>query len=117
MIPTKDNQADPQIISEGRRSLLSSMGLITEGDLANMLGIRLQTLWDWRRKGSAPLHTKLGRDTYYRTEDVRGWIAANVQVIQSVPGEANKTDFVFGHGTDPLDQVDTQPEQDEALAA
>jgi len=58
--------------------LRGQMGLVTEAELAAMLGITDHTLQYWRTNGGGPRYVKLGKTVYYRTVDIKRWIDANV---------------------------------------
>lgn len=50
---------------------------MTLQEVADLLGIPIQTLRDLRWKGLAPAAVKVGSQVRFRPEDVREWIDAN----------------------------------------
>jgi predicted DNA-binding transcriptional regulator AlpA len=61
-------------VTEGLREL----GLMTEAELAAMVGNDVHTLKNWRSQRSGPRFVKLGRRTFYRLESFRAWLASHV---------------------------------------
>lgn len=52
------------------------LGLLTEEDLALMLGLKsTATLATWRHAGQGPMYVKLGKGVFYREDDVALWIS------------------------------------------
>lgn len=51
--------------------------LLSERQVADMLGIKPGTLNQWRVRRSGPVYVKVCRSVRYRLEDVEAWIAAN----------------------------------------
>jgi excisionase family DNA binding protein len=49
--------------------------LWTIEDLANYLGVPVQTIYQWRTKGYGPVGVRIGRHVRYRPEDVQRWLA------------------------------------------
>jgi DNA-binding transcriptional MerR regulator len=43
-------------------------------DVADFLGIPVQTLYQWRTKGYGPPARRIGRYLRYRPADVRSWV-------------------------------------------
>lgn len=60
--------------------LRSSVGLLSEDDLANILDVGIATLQSWRAGKTGPDYVKAGKKVFYRRADVEEWIAANVVV-------------------------------------
>lgn len=50
--------------------------LLTEEELAALLGVEPATLVAWRYRRQGPAFIKVGRLPRYRTEDVDAWLAA-----------------------------------------
>jgi excisionase family DNA binding protein len=48
--------------------------LWTAQDVATYLGVTVQTLYDWRLRGSGPPVMKVGRHLRYRESDVMAWL-------------------------------------------
>lgn len=61
-----------------RRSLRQEMGILSEGDLADLLDITKETLQVWRSEGKGPPFTRLGKSIFYRIQDFQNWVAGNV---------------------------------------
>lgn len=57
--------------------LRQEMGLMTEEDLAALVGIKVDTLILWRAENKGPDYVKLGRTVFYQRQDVLDWIKAN----------------------------------------
>lgn len=51
--------------------------LLTPPQVAQALGVPLQTLYTWRVKQAGPRGIKIGRHLRYRPADVQSWIEAN----------------------------------------
>jgi excisionase family DNA binding protein len=49
--------------------------LWTPKTLAAYLGLRVQTLYDWRHAGQGPAGFRLGKHLRYHDEDVQAWLA------------------------------------------
>jgi predicted DNA-binding transcriptional regulator AlpA len=52
------------------------LGIISEEELADALGVLVTTLGDWRKKKTGPAHTPLGKAIFYRCASVDAWICA-----------------------------------------
>jgi len=51
-------------------------------DAAAYLGVRAQTLQNWRRKGIGPTYRRIGPKLYlYQPSDLDAWMAQEAQVI------------------------------------
>ncbi|MBA2444187.1 MAG: helix-turn-helix domain-containing protein [Nocardioidaceae bacterium] len=46
-------------------------------DLAEYLGVPVQTIYDWRVAGTAPRAFKFGKRLKFAVADVRDWLAAH----------------------------------------
>jgi len=57
---------------------MSENELLTTEQLAELLGIRPNTIEGWRLKGQGPRFCKLGRSIRYRRSDVEDWINDNI---------------------------------------
>lgn len=55
--------------------------LWTPAQLADYLGIPVQTLYDWNWKGAGPTPIKVGRHLRYRESDIMAWL--DVQTVAS----------------------------------
>ncbi|WP_329167816.1 helix-turn-helix domain-containing protein [Streptomyces sp. NBC_01267] len=49
---------------------------LTPLDLADLLGVPVETVYQWRRKDTGPRGFRVGRHLRYDPEDVRVWVAA-----------------------------------------
>lgn len=45
-------------------------------DLADFLGVPVQTIYQWRTKGYGPTGRRIGKYVRYRPEDVAEWVEA-----------------------------------------
>lgn len=52
-----------------------SSKLMTIADVAEHLGVPVNTLYQWRSKGYGPAGRRVGKYVRYRPEDVDTWIA------------------------------------------
>ncbi|MGW7092492.1 helix-turn-helix transcriptional regulator [Streptomyces sp. NPDC054874] len=48
---------------------------LTPLDLADLLGVPIETVYQWRRKDTGPRGFRVGRHLRYDPEDVRAWVA------------------------------------------
>ncbi|MFE7371877.1 helix-turn-helix transcriptional regulator [Streptomyces anulatus] len=48
---------------------------LTPVDLADLLGVPIETVYQWRRKDTGPRGFRVGRHLRYDPEDVRTWVA------------------------------------------
>jgi excisionase family DNA binding protein len=60
--------------------------LMTIGDLSEMLGIPIETLYGWRHRGEGPQGYRVGRHVRYRRSTVEAWLE----------GQADRRD-ISGH--------------------
>ncbi|TGZ10600.1 helix-turn-helix transcriptional regulator [Streptomyces rhizosphaericola] len=49
---------------------------LTPVDLADLLGVPIETVYQWRRKDTGPRGFRVGRHLRYDPEDVRAWVAS-----------------------------------------
>jgi excisionase family DNA binding protein len=49
---------------------------LTPVDLADLLGVPLETVYQWRRKHTGPRGFRVGRHLRYDPEEVRAWVSA-----------------------------------------
>ncbi|MFJ7063182.1 helix-turn-helix transcriptional regulator [Streptomyces microflavus] len=49
---------------------------LTPIDLADLLGVSIETIYQWRRKDTGPRGFRVGRHLRYDPEDVRAWVAS-----------------------------------------
>ncbi|MDZ7673744.1 MAG: helix-turn-helix domain-containing protein [Acidimicrobiales bacterium] len=52
--------------------------LLWPEEVAEVLGVPIGTLANWRYQGRGPAFVKVGRHVRYRRSDVLGWIERNV---------------------------------------
>jgi len=57
--------------------------LITAGQTATLLGVRVTTLESWRLRGNGPCYRKIGRLVRYAEADVLAWIDAQTRTSTS----------------------------------
>ncbi|MFI0019805.1 helix-turn-helix transcriptional regulator [Streptomyces griseus] len=48
---------------------------LTPINLADLLGVPIETVYQWRRKDTGPRGFRVGRHLRYDPEDVRAWVA------------------------------------------
>lgn len=49
---------------------------LTPVDLADLLGVPVETVYQWRRKDTGPRGFRVGRHLRYDPEDVRAWVTS-----------------------------------------
>ncbi|OII60631.1 DNA-binding protein [Streptomyces sp. CC53] len=49
---------------------------MTPVDLADLLGIPVETVYQWRRKNTGPRGFRVGRHLRFHPEDVRAWVSS-----------------------------------------
>lgn len=62
-------------MSSYRAPALRDREYLTEGELADLLGLSSQTLKRWRAKGTGPPHVRFGRKVRYESRAVAHWIS------------------------------------------
>lgn len=55
------------------------IGLLTEEDMILLLGVSEHTLQYWRQHANGPRYAKLGKNIFYRVDDVMAWVEANIR--------------------------------------
>lgn len=69
-------------------NLRPQLGLVTEEDLANTLGLNsVDTLATWRSKRAGPPYVKLGKKVFYLLGDVREWVVGTAQAQVAIANE------------------------------
>ncbi|MBN3930910.1 helix-turn-helix domain-containing protein [Streptomyces verrucosisporus] len=48
---------------------------LTPVDVADLFGVPVETVYQWRRKGTGPRGFRVGRHLRFDPEDVRRWVA------------------------------------------
>jgi predicted DNA-binding transcriptional regulator AlpA len=64
--------------------------LINTEQLARKLGLKPNTLAQWRLAGSGPQYVKIGRRVRYRVTDVQGWITAQNRQSTAASGAVTR---------------------------
>lgn len=68
---------NPQPIgSAGIERTLSGMNALTEGEVAELLHMKVTTLRAWRRRGKGPKFVKFGAAVRYLSSDVAAYVEA-----------------------------------------
>ncbi|MEU6588486.1 helix-turn-helix domain-containing protein [Streptomyces sp. NPDC046881] len=49
---------------------------LTPADVAELLGVPVETLYQWRRKRTGPRGFRVGRHLRYDPSDVRAWVGS-----------------------------------------
>lgn len=62
--------------------------LLTEDEVAELLGVPVARLAEWRYKRSGPAFVKVGRQPRYRTEDLDAWLTARTVPTSESAGRA-----------------------------
>ncbi|WP_245694727.1 helix-turn-helix transcriptional regulator [Streptomyces abyssalis] len=52
---------------------------LTPVDLADLLGVPVETVYQWRRKHTGPRGFRVGRHLRYDPEDVRAWVSSQIE--------------------------------------
>lgn len=52
---------------------------LTPVDLADLLGVPIETVYQWRRKDTGPRGFRVGRHLRFDPEDVRAWVASRLE--------------------------------------
>ncbi|MFJ3337219.1 helix-turn-helix transcriptional regulator [Streptomyces sp. NPDC086766] len=52
---------------------------LTPVDVADLLGVPIETVYQWRRKRTGPRGFRVGRHVRYDPEDVRAWVASLIE--------------------------------------
>jgi len=70
--------------------------LLDQVRVANLLGIEVETLGAWRRRGYGPRWYRIGKKIRYAAADIRDWMSAQARqqasacVIASISGERSE---------------------------
>lgn len=54
--------------------------LLSVEDVADFLGVPVNTLYQWRHKGTGPTAFRVGRFLRYDPAEVRTWLTTNAEV-------------------------------------
>ncbi|MFJ3100949.1 helix-turn-helix transcriptional regulator [Streptomyces sp. NPDC086835] len=52
---------------------------LTPVDLADLLGVPVETVYQWRRKDTGPRGFRVGRHLRFDPEDVRAWVQSRME--------------------------------------
>jgi excisionase family DNA binding protein len=52
---------------------------LTPVDLADLLGVPVETVYQWRRKQTGPPGFRVGRHLRFDPEDVRVWVESQIE--------------------------------------
>lgn len=61
--------------------------LLAATDVAEQIGVTVQTLATWRTRGAGPPYIKLGRMVRYRPEDIAAWVESQVRAGPEASGD------------------------------
>jgi excisionase family DNA binding protein len=56
--------------------------LLSVEEVADFLGVPVNTLYQWRHKGTGPIAFRVGRFLRYDPAELRDWLAGNVEVAR-----------------------------------
>ena len=65
--------------------------LLTEAEVAELLGVRPKTLARWRWRGEGPRFRKIGRKVRYARSDLEEYVASSARRSTSDPGPAERS--------------------------
>jgi predicted site-specific integrase-resolvase len=65
--------------------MTNDLGLRSEAEQAERLGVTTRTLRRWRRAGYGPAVVRVGRFIYYSPEAERAWLASREQSVELPP--------------------------------
>ena len=54
---------------------------LTPVDVADLFGVPVETVYQWRRKGTGPRGFRVGRHLRFDPEDVRRWVAEQMEEV------------------------------------
>lgn len=74
------NMADEREIKLPPAAVRTSLGLLTEEELADALDVSVETLAKWRAAGSGPAFTRPSKKVFYRLADVQVWVTSRVNM-------------------------------------
>jgi predicted DNA-binding transcriptional regulator AlpA len=60
--------------------------LLTDAEVAELIGVKPKTLARWRWKGQGPVFRKIGRKVRYARSDIEAYIAGSARRSTSDPG-------------------------------
>jgi excisionase family DNA binding protein len=65
------------VVTVARRSLPERY--LTPLDVADLFGVPVETVYQWRRKRTGPRGFRVGRHLRFDPEDVRRWVAEQME--------------------------------------
>lgn len=65
-----------------------ALGLMTPNELAGALGVKEGTLSVWRSTGEGPKFIKLGKQVFYRLDDLNQWVWSKYPQVKNTHTEA-----------------------------
>ncbi|MBV6728587.1 helix-turn-helix transcriptional regulator [Nocardioides daeguensis] len=71
--------------------------LIGVEELAEYLGVPVQTIYDWRLSGRAPRAFKLGKHLRFAVSDVQAWLDDQHEPVHDRHGDRDRADHRRGH--------------------
>lgn len=78
-----------------------ALGLMTPNELAGALGVKEGTLSVWRSTGEGPKFIKLGKQVFYRLDDLSQWVWSKYPQVKNTHTEAGEGT----HGKDAEQEV------------
>ena len=57
--------------------LRNQLGMISQEELGDMLGVSKGTLREWRKKKKGPDFVRVEKSVFYRLKDVEAWVELN----------------------------------------
>lgn len=78
-----------------------ALGLMTPNELAGALGVKEGTLSVWRSTGEGPKFIKLGKQVFYRLDDLNQWVWSKYPQVKNTHTEAGEGT----HGKDAEQEV------------
>jgi hypothetical protein len=76
--------------------------LLDSNRVARLLGVEVETLGAWRRKGYGPRWYRIGKNVRYAETDLRVWM--NTQVQRGVSTSADSSEIGRAADIEPLQQ-------------
>lgn len=71
MDENQSNQKTPGFV------LRNQLGMISQEELGDMLGVSKGTLREWRKKKKGPDFVRVEKSVFYRLKDVEAWVELN----------------------------------------
>lgn len=86
------NKEDAVKRAEKRQAML---GLYSPKEIAELFGFDTRTMAIWRSKKVGPRYTKLGKNVYYRLDDIHSWVQENIYETSSTSQDDEKQFDMF----------------------